>query len=314
MTVPDDRGIEVPAALAGERVDRIVAMLVPCSRAEAGRLVIAGGVLVGGQPARAASRRVALGERIEIDAGAVRPEPTPPPVEEALEPLRLVHVDEDLVIVDKPAGVVVHPGAGHHGATLVSQLLAEFPELANTEGIGDQGRPGIVHRLDKDTSGLLAVARTALAYDSLTGQLADRTMGRSYRALVLGRLGAGSGAVEAPIGRSRRDRTRMAVTRDGREARTRYRVLARYEEPLPLTELDVRLDTGRTHQIRVHLSAIGHPVAGDGRYGGGRSRLGLARPFLHAESLQLTHPRTGSRLTASSLLPPELVEMLARCC
>jgi 23S rRNA pseudouridine1911/1915/1917 synthase len=301
----------VPGALAGERVDRVLALLMSCSRAEAARLVAAGAVRVAGRSVTQGSARLAAGEQLEVDR---RPAPPPPPVPEpaAAGELRIVYADDDLVVLDKPAGVVVHPGAGRERGTLVSQLLAAFPELATTPGVGDRSRPGIVHRLDKETSGLLAVARSPLAYQSLVAQLAARTMGRRYRALVLGHLDASSGLVEAPIGRSRRDPTRMAVVGGGREARTFYEVRACFLEPVAASELTVRLESGRTHQIRVHLAAIGHPVAGDRRYGGARRLSGLDRPFLHAEHLELTHPRDGRRCRFDSPLAPELAEALSR--
>jgi 23S rRNA pseudouridine1911/1915/1917 synthase len=304
---------EVPDALAGERVDRVVALLTSCSRAQAARLVAAGAVRIGGRPARQPSDRLVAGDVLEIDpAEPTAPVPVPSGESAGTPALRVVHADGDLIVVDKPPGLVVHPGAGHHDGTLVSQLVASYPDLATTREIGDPGRPGIVHRLDKETSGLLAVARSPLAYDSLVRQLSERTMGRRYRALVLGHLGAPSGVVDAPIGRSRADPTKMAVRGDGREARTRYEVLRRYDEPVPATELAVRLETGRTHQIRVHLAAIGHPVAGDRRYGGSRRTSGLARPFLHAEHLELVHPRSGKRVAFESPLAPDLAEVLAR--
>ena len=179
----------------------------------------------------------------------------------------MVWEDADLIIVDKPAGVVVHPGAGHRTGTLAAGLVARFPDLvgAAEEGAGSPRRPGIVHRLDKDTSGLLVVARNPAAWRALTGQLSARTMGRIYTALVLGRLVADEGTIDAPIGRSTRDRTRMAVTVGGRAARTRYRVPTCYVEPMGATLAEVTLESVGPDQIRVHFAAIGHPVAGDSR-------------------------------------------------
>jgi 23S rRNA pseudouridine1911/1915/1917 synthase len=217
--------------------------------------------------------------------------------------IRVVHADEHVVVVDKPAGLVVHPGAGRATGTLVQGLLAVYPDVA---GVGDPARPGVVHRLDQGTSGLLVVARTALAYTSLVGQLAARTVGRRYRALAWGRLEPDVGTIDAPVGRGSGDRTRMVVTTTGRDARTHYQVLGRYESPAPLTLLECRLETGRTHQVRVHLAAIGHPLVGDGRYGGSRSALPAARPFLHASRLVFDHPATGQRLQFEAPLPPDL--------
>jgi len=202
---------------------------------------------------------------------------------------------------------VVHPGAGHPDGTLVNGLLARYPELA---GVGDAARPGIVHRLDRDTSGLLAVARTPRAYDDLVHQLAARTVERRYVALVWGRLASPRGVIDAPIGRSESRRTRMAVRETGKPARTEYDVRTVYERPL-VSLLDLKLETGRTHQIRVHLNAIGHPVVGDATYGGARDSLPLARPFLHAASLAFDHPVTGERLQFDDPLPAELQAVLA---
>lgn len=223
----------------------------------------------------------------------------------------IVFFDEDVIVVDKPAGLVVHPGSGHHGATLVGGLLHRFPDLASVPG-SDPDRPGIVHRLDKGTSGLLVVARSSDAYRSLADQIRTRAVGRSYLALAHGALGSDEGVIDAPIGRSERDRTAMALSSAGRQARTRYRVVERYAEPISCCLLECQLDTGRTHQIRVHLASIGHPIVGDRRYGGRSGpSLGLDRPFLHAHRLVLTHPRTGEQLVFVSSLPAELTAVLS---
>ena len=319
----------IPAALAGERVDRAVALLGGLTRAEVAELVRAGRVRLSGAAVSTRSRRVVGGEDLEVDLPPRGPRSgvgADPSVD-----VRVVHADDDIIVVDKPAGLVVHPGAGHRSGTLVQGLVARFPDLADA-GAGDAERPGIVQRLDKGTSGLLVVARTADAYRSLVDQLSARSGGRAgeggqpstsagpggqpstierrYLALVLGSVDADAGEVEAPMGRSERDPTRMAVSRRGRPARTAYRVESRYRIPLAATLVDCRLETGRTHQIRVHLAAIGHPVAGDVRYGGAEARLTLARPFLHAHRLSLDHPRTGERLSFSSPLPPDLAAVL----
>ena len=219
----------------------------------------------------------------------------------------MVHADADVIVVDKPAGLVVHPGAGNEGGTLVNGLLHAFPELA---AVGDPARPGIVHRLDRGTSGLLVVARTPAAYDALVGQLSRREVERRYAALVWGVPESGAGLVDAPVGRSPRDPTRMAVVAGGRDARTRYEVRTAFERPASAL-LTCRLETGRTHQIRVHLAAIGHPVVGDATYGGARAALALDRPFLHAEQLAFDHPTTGARLSFASALPADLEAVLA---
>ncbi|MBX3286412.1 MAG: RluA family pseudouridine synthase [Actinobacteria bacterium] len=297
---------EVPAALDGQRIDRVVAMLTGLSRTEAAELVKAGGVEVDGKVATRGADRLHEGQRLRLDApepaAAARPDPDPS------VDVPVVHVDEHVIVVDKPADLVVHPGAGHVDGTLVGGLLARFPELGE---VGDPTRPGIVHRLDRGTSGLLVVARTPLAYESLVGQLAARTVARQYRTLVWGHPDSARGVVDAPIGRSPKHPTKMAVVADGKEARTRYEVVSRHDEPSPTAVLTCRLETGRTHQIRVHLSAIGHPVVGDDRYDGVRQTLPMARPFLHAEHLGFTHPATGEDLAFDAALPADLTQVLA---
>lgn len=300
--MPEREAIQVPGSLAGERVDRAVALLTGWSRADVQALVEAGSVLVGG--ARVAkSRRLAEGEIVEVLG---EPEPDAPPGPEAL-PLVVRHEDPDVVVVAKPAGLVVHPGAGNPGGTLVNALLARYPEIA---GVGDPLRPGIVHRLDRDTSGLLVVARSPLAYERLVAVLSERSVERRYLGLVWGHLDAQRGLVDAPIGRSQTRRTRMAVRDSGREARTEFAVVEAFDPPA-VSLLECRLETGRTHQIRVHLAAIGHPVVGDAVYGGDRSSLPLRRPFLHAAALAFEHPVTGEPLRFEEPLPDDLEQVLA---
>lgn len=298
---------QVPEALAGERVDRVVAMVTGLSRAEAAAMVAAGSVRVNGVTATARADRLEVGASIEIDvkdtAAATRLGPDPGVA------VRVAYVDEHLVVVDKPAGLVVHPGSGNSGGTLIQGLLAVYPDIAAS---GDPARPGIVHRLDKGTSGLLVVARTPVGYAGLVAQFAARTVAREYVALVERRPTSVSGMVDAPIGRSAREPTRMAVSTRGREARTRFEVEAAFTHPTELALLRCRLDTGRTHQIRVHLAAIGHPVVGDRRYGSMQATLGLGRPFLHAATLGFQHPVTGSPLQFASPLPSELEAVLAQ--
>lgn len=296
----------IPAALAGERVDRVVSMLTGLPRTAAARLVAQGAVRVGAGPVALRSHRVGEGDLLQVDLPPERPSVLPSG--DGSMSLSVVHADDQVVVVDKPAGLVVHPGAGHLDGTLVNALLGRFPDVA---GAGDPDRPGIVHRLDRGTSGLLVVARTPEAYGSLVTQLARRSVERSYRALAWGHVDADSGLVDAPVGRSRRDPTRMAVSRRGREARTAYSVLTRYVSPVAVTLLECRLETGRTHQVRVHLAAIGHPLVGDGRYGGARPGLVLGRPFLHAHRLAFDHPGSGRRMEWSSPLPPELSGLLS---
>ncbi len=298
---------EVPAALGGQRIDRVVAMLSGLSRTEAADLVRAGGVRVDGAVATRGADRLEVGARIEIevpaDRGDVRPEP------DGSVEVPIVHVDDDVIVVDKPADLVVHPGAGHHDGTLVNGLLARYPEIAD---VGDPTRPGIVHRLDRGTSGLLVVARTPDAYEDLVGQLAARTVERRYRTLAWGHPESPRGLIDAPIGRSPKHPTKMAVTTSGKEARTRYEVVRTFDDPVATAEIECRLETGRTHQIRVHLAAIGHSVVGDDRYHGARESLPLARPFLHAEHLAFRHPRTDEHVAFDAPLPDDLAEVLAR--
>jgi 23S rRNA pseudouridine1911/1915/1917 synthase len=296
----------IPEGLAGERIDRVVAMLSSCSRAEAAELVDAGEVLLGGTPATNRSAKVRLGDEIEIEVpereAAARLVPEPDVA------FPVVYEDDDLLVIDKPAGLVVHPGSGQRTGTLVHGLLARYPEIA---AVGpDPSRPGIVHRLDKGTTGLLLVARTQPAYEALVAALSARTIHRRYRTLVWGHVAAATGLIDAPIGRSPREPTRMAVAVRGKEARTRYEVLATYREPVEVTLLACTLETGRTHQIRVHLRSIGHAVVGDVRYDGARQSLPMARPFLHAEALELAHPVTGEPLTFESPLPADLQAVL----
>lgn len=297
----------LPAALDGERIDRVVAMLAGCSRAEAADAVAAEAVWVDGRVATKPSARVAAGQRIRVEGDPSRRIELPeadPGVE-----FDVIHEDDDVVVVDKPAGLVVHPGAGHHGSTLVHGLIARYPELT---GVGeDPQRPGIVHRLDKGTSGLLVVARNQTAFDSLVDQLATHDVDRRYRALVHGHLDTARGTVDAPVGRSRRDPLRMTVSANGRPARTHYELIASFDAPGRLSLLECRLETGRTHQIRVHLRSIGRPVVGDELYGGARGPLRLDRPFLHAVRLGFHHPGTGSAVSFESPLPTDLVEVLS---
>jgi 23S rRNA pseudouridine1911/1915/1917 synthase len=296
----------VPAALAGERLDRVVALLADISRAAAAATIAAGGVTVDGTAAASGKVRLAEGAVVAVDPAAIPR--TGLPVPDPAVAFDVVHDDDAVIVVDKPAGLVVHPGAGNPDGTLVNGLLARFPELA---GVGDPMRPGIVHRLDAGSSGLIVVARTAAAADSLVEQFAGHHAGRRYDAVVWGHPEAAHGIVDAPIGRHPGDPLRMAVVVDGRPARTEYQVVDRYEAPAELARLSCQLETGRTHQIRVHLAAVGHPLVGDTTYGPRRSTFGLTRPFLHAAKLAFDHPTTGERLTFSSPLPPDLATFLA---
>ncbi len=299
--------VEVPSTLSGVRVDRGVAMLADVSRATAAALVETGRVLVDGVPARSGRAPLRPGAILTValpDGGRATPRAEPG------VRFAVVYADETVAVVDKPAGLVVHPGAGHTEGTLVGGLLAAFPDLADlvATGVSPADRPGIVHRLDKGTSGLLAVARTEEAYRSLVAQLATRTMERRYLALVTGRVPEDRGEVDAPIGRSTRTPTKMAVTARGKPASTSYRVVERrgVDTASPTTLLELALQSGRTHQVRVHMAAIGHPVVGDARYGVGDKRLASGRFFLHAFRLAFDHPVTGTRTEFTSSLPDDL--------
>lgn len=295
--------LTVPGSLGGERVDKAVALLTGLSRSDITQLVEAGAVQVNGRAVGSRSRRLAAGEVLEVEVTA--PQDRSLVGDPSIE-VPVVFEDDHILVVDKPAGLVVHPGAGNQGGTMVHGLLARCPELAGVGG--DVERPGVVHRLDAGTSGLLVVARTEPAFRHLVAQLAARSVERRYRALVHGRVVAPAGLVDGPIGRDSREPTRHAVVAGGKEARTRYEVLDRDDAT---SLLACRLETGRTHQIRVHLAAIGHPVVGDVLYGG-HLDLGLGRPYLHAFRLAFDHPATGQRVTFDSPVPPDLVEADAR--
>jgi 23S rRNA pseudouridine1911/1915/1917 synthase len=299
---------------AGARLDRWLAEHLPAlSRARLQKLIEGGEVRVDGRAARA-SARVKAGQSVEVTIPP--PERARPQPEDI--PLRVVHEDRHLIVIDKPAGLVVHPGAGTSAGTLVNALLHRVKDLS---GVGGVLRPGIVHRLDRGTSGLLVVAKDDPTHQELARQFASRTVEKEYLAVVLGRPRRAEGSIEAPIGRDPVHRQRMSVRAPrGRAARTTYTVM----EPLAGSALlRVRIHTGRTHQIRVHLASIGHPVAGDAVYGGRRlpasapARLrealaALARPALHAARLTLTHPVTGARVRFESPLPEDLRRLLER--
>ena len=298
----------LPAALDGQRLDQVVAAVACVSRAQATRLVRDGRVRLDGTVVTARSRRVTEGQWVVMGI----PEPAgfcltaDPSVA-----FGVVFEDEHIAVIDKPAGLVVHHGAGRvDRPTLVAGLLDRYPEMAD---VGEPFRPGIVHRLDRDTSGLLVVARTTVAYRALVAQLAAHEPERVYSALVWGRPEAVNGIIDIPIGRSLRHRARMAATSEGRSAVTRYRVEHRYSRPRPVALLTCRLETGRTHQIRVHLQAIGHPVVGDRFYGGSRAGLDLRRPFLHAARLKFRHPVSDRQVGCEAPLPTDLVGALESC-
>ncbi|MBI2491024.1 MAG: RluA family pseudouridine synthase [Candidatus Rokubacteria bacterium] len=298
--------LRVEPGAAGVRLDRWLAERLPAlSRAKLQALIADGHVRLDGRVPKP-SHTLRGGERVEIEI--------PPPPAEALEPeatpLVIVHEDAHVLVVDKPAGMVVHPGAGHARGTLAAAALAHAPGIA---GVGGPRRPGIVHRLDKDTSGLLVLAKTPAAYDALVAQLASRTVTRTYLAVVHGRVRRDAGVIDAPIGRHPHARVKMAVRPAGRGKRavTRYRVLERFKE---FTYLALSLETGRTHQIRVHLAALGHPVAGDDVYGGGRVApppVAVDGYALHAAQLAFAHPATGAHLEFTAPLPARMERLLS---
>jgi 23S rRNA pseudouridine1911/1915/1917 synthase len=293
----------VPAG-AGGRADRFAADLSGLSRSRVQRLITEGRVTADGQPVRA-STLVPAGAVLVIDVPPLEPAGIEP---EAI-PLEVVFEDVDVLVVNKPAGLVVHPSPGHWSGTLVNALLARETTYGGIAGIE---RPGIVHRLDRDTSGLLVVAKTDAAQASLMAQLKARRVKKTYLALVQGSVQAGAGRIEAPVGRDPKNRMRMAVVPDGRPSTTGYRVRERFDA---WTLLELDLVTGRTHQIRVHLAALGHPVAGDPVYGTGTSRRGpegLGRLFLHAWRLAFAAPSSGDLVRLEAALPADLEAVLDR--
>ncbi len=309
--------VTVPATLAGVRVDRAVAMLTGVPRSVAADLVASGRVQVDGRPVRSRSLGLVAGTELRVLLRLSEPDGL---AAEATVSFDVVHEDPAFVVVDKPAGVVVHPGAGNPTGTLIAGVVHRFPDIgALAAEASEPRRPGIVHRIDRGTSGLLVVARTPEAYHDLVRQFGQRGVGRRYLALVAGDVASTEGVVDAPIGRSARTPVLMTVSESGRPARTSFEVLQRVDGlvgvdgviPGPATLLACVLDTGRTHQIRVHLTAIGHPVIGDDRYG--RPPAGVlprGRLFLHAAELAIDHPVTGERLAWRSPLPADLSAVL----
>jgi len=293
---------EIIVREGGERVDRYVAQQRPdLSRAAVQRLIAAGLVTLNGRPVRASSQRLQAGDTITV----ATPPSAPMHAQPEDIPLTIVYEDADVLVIDKPAGLVVHPAPGYAGGTLVNAVLAHAPETGDASE--DALRPGIVHRLDKDTSGLLIVAKHEQALRFLSEQFKERTAEKTYLALVHGHLSPARGEIDAPIGRDPRYRQRMAIVSAGRPARTGYRVL-RYVDDYTLVE--AMLYTGRTHQIRVHFAGIGHPVAGDLVYGPRRSLPGLSRQFLHAARLRIRLPSGGEPHEFCSALPADLVHVL----
>jgi 23S rRNA pseudouridine1911/1915/1917 synthase len=284
---------EIPGEFAGQRLDQALATLLPdYTRSQLQQWIEGGHVRLEGELPRKKDK-LKGGETVEIDVPPPRElENRPQPI-----PLDILHEDSQLIVIAKPAGLIVHPGAGNPEGTLLNALLHHAPALAKL------ARAGIVHRLDKDTSGLLVVAKTERALRSLQAQIQSRRARRDYLALVHGRVAHAEGKVDAPIGRDPRHRIRMAIVVSGRRAVTHYRVAERFADA---TLLEVRLDTGRTHQIRVHLASLGHPVAGDRTYGRRPNPWGLRRQALHACRLSIAHPVTGAEMVFTAPLPSDM--------
>ena len=293
-TTPEEGGLRADVWLAA-RVEAL-------SRSAAARLLEEGRVTRNGKPL-AKRDRLIPGETVEV----LLPDPTPAEVGPEDIPLDVVYEDEDVIVVNKPKGLVVHPAPGHPDGTLVNALLYHCGD--SLSGIGGELRPGIVHRIDRDTSGLIIAAKNDYAHQKLSAQLQDHTLARTYECVVVGNLKADSGTVDAPIGRHPVDRKKMAVVANGRSAVTHWEVIARYPG---YTHVRCRLETGRTHQIRVHMASIGHPILGDTVYGAKKPVPGLQGQCLHAVGLRFVHPRTGEMVELSCPLPEEFQEILRK--
>ena len=287
---------------AGVRLDAFLSADGALTRSQAARLIAEGRVRVNGKPA-SKSARLSGGETVTVDVPQLRETALPPQD----IPLDVVYEDDDVIVVNKPTGLVVHPAPGHPDGTLVNALLHHCGD--SLSGIGGEKRPGIVHRIDRDTSGLIIAAKNDAAHLALSAQLKDHSLSRTYECLVTGNMKQDSGTVDAPIGRSSADRKKMAVVPTGRRAVTHWEVVARYPG---VTHLRCRLETGRTHQIRVHMAYIGHPILGDTVYGAKKPVPGLTGQCLHAAGLRFVHPRTGEPVELHCPLPPEFTAMLQK--
>ena len=295
--------LQITAEESGERIDALLAHMLPqLSRSAAQRLLEEGRVLLRGAPVRK-NYRCAAGDCFLLSL----PEAEEVPLLPQDIPLDVVYEDGDVIVVNKPRGLVVHPAPGHPDGTLVNALLFHCGD--SLSGIGGEKRPGIVHRIDKDTSGLLIAAKNDFAHQALSGQLADRSLSRIYEAVVRGNLREDAGTVSKPIGRHPTDRKRMAVLPGGRPAMTHWEVLARYRG---YTHIRCRLETGRTHQIRVHMASLGHPLLGDETYGAPAPDKGLSGQCLHARELKFIHPRTAEPVRLETELPGYFLEVLSR--
>ena len=294
----------IPSERPGERVDLLLARsLENLTRSAAQRLIEDGRVLLRGQPVKK-NYKTEPGDAFSVEL----PAPEPASLTPQAIPLDVVYEDDDVIVVNKPKGMVVHPAPGHADGTLVNALLAHCGQTLS--GIGGERRPGIVHRIDKDTSGLLIAAKNDVAHQSLAAQLKDHTLCRTYEAIVCGNVREDAGTIDAPIGRHPTDRKKMAVTqKNSRPAVTHFTVLARYRG---YTHLRLRLETGRTHQIRVHLAWRGHPILGDTVYGRKKPELGQTSQCLHARELTFRHPRTGEAITVRCDLPEYFRDVLRK--
>ena len=300
----EEEFLQITAEESGERIDALLARLVPdLTRSAAQRLLEAGQVTLLGRPVRK-NYKCTAGDCFELQL----PEATEVPLIPQEIPLEIVLEDEDVIVVNKPRGLVVHPAPGHPDGTLVNALLWHCGD--SLSGIGGEKRPGIVHRIDKDTSGLLIVAKNDFAHRALSAQLADRSLSRTYEAVVRGTFREDCGTVDRPIGRHPTDRKRMAVTdKNSRPAVTHWEVIARYKG---YTHVRCKLETGRTHQIRVHMASLGHPLLGDLTYGAPSPEKGLEGQCLHARALQFRHPRTGAPVRLETDLPDYFLEVLSK--
>ena len=295
----------VPDSLEGERLDRLIAFIGNISRSEASSIIKKGQVLINDQSVTRSSFKVSIGNRVEF---YVRDDEEATEIEaDSSVDFKIIHSDSDFFVIDKPAGLVVHPGAGNLSGTLVNGLLALSPQIRD---VGEKNRPGVIHRLDKGTSGLLLAANTNEGYQFFVDELSDRKVKRIYQALVWGVPEGPEGIIDAPIGRSSKNRKKMGIVSKGKYAITTYQVKESWFSS-NVSLLELQLETGRTHQIRVHLSSIGNPVVGDDVYGTNRKNLTLRRPFLHASKLSFEHPRTGKACEFESPLPEDLKSVLA---
>lgn len=296
--------LEITAALVGQRLDKALAGLAGLSRARLQGLMAEGHLTQNGKAVTDASRKAKESEVYALHLPP--PEPAMPEAQDIA--LNVIFEDDDLLVIDKPPGLVVHPAPGNRDRTLVNALLAHCG--ATLSGIGGVARPGIVHRLDKDTSGLIVVAKNDVAHQKLSAQFADRSLSRTYHALVMGVPEPRAGLVDAPIGRHARDRKKMAVTAKGKSARTRYKVLEIFDDA---ALVECNLETGRTHQIRVHMAHIKHPVLGDPTYGRNAvKRYVFPRQALHAVAIKFIHPRSGMAMRFESVLPGDMQILLKK--